>query len=291
MNYRHAFHAGNFADVVKHIVLARCIEHLKAKSAPFRVIDTHAGIGLYDLSGEAAERTGEWRAGIGRLLAAEFSDRIKALIRPYLDTIQATRAAHGPHSYPGSPEVARFLTRSEDRLILIEKHPADRARLAENLAFDGRAKIIEIDAWVGLKAFIPPKERRGLVLIDPPFEEAGEFGRLSTSIFHAHRKWPTGIYALWYPLKDAGAVADFIGTIQTSRIPKMLSLEFRTKAPTRVPSLFGCGIVIINPPWRLSGELSEILPELSNLLALGDGAGWNCEWLTESVAETFKSGE
>ena len=287
MNYRHAFHAGNFADVFKHIILARCLEHLKAKPTPFRVIDTHAGIGRYDLSGVRAERTGEWRAGIGRLLEASLPDGIKALIQPYLDAIQATRAVHGPNFYPGSPEIARFLTRGEDRLILIEKHPEDRATLARNMAFDGRAKIIEIDAWVGLNAFVPPKERRGLVLIDPPFEEPEEFDHLLNSFSQAYRKWPTGIYALWYPLKDLSAVANFTWSLRDVQIPKMLKIEFRTKSPTRVPSLFGCGMIVINPPWRLFEELSLILPVLSDLLALDEGAGWSCEWLTESVVASF----
>lgn len=283
MNYRHAFHAGNFADVVKHIVLARCIEHLKRKVTPFRVIDTHAGIGRYDLSDVRAERTGEWRSGIGRLLDVRLPKEVNLLIQPYFDAISATRAVHGPNSYPGSPEIARFLTRGEDRLILIEKHPEDRSTLARNMAFDGRAKIIEIDAWVGLNAFVPPKERRGLVLIDPPFEESGEFNHLLNSLSQAHRKWPTGIYAIWYPLKDFGAVADFTSALRDLQIPKMLKIEFRTKSPTRISSLFGCGMIVINPPWRLSEELLKILPILSDLLALDEGAGWSCEWLTESV--------
>lgn len=287
MNYRHAFHAGNFADVIKHTILARCLEHLKVKPAPFRVIDTHAGIGRYDLAGARAERTGEWRAGIGRLLEANLSSGIIDLIKPYLNAVQATRAVHGPNFYPGSPEIARYLTRGEDRLILIEKHPEDRATLARNMAFDGRAKIIEIDAWVGLNAFVPPKERRGLVLIDPPFEEPEEFERLFGSFSQAYRKWPTGTYALWYPLKDLSAVASFTWGLRSLQIPKMLNVEFRIKAPTRIPSLFGCGMIIINPPWRLRDELSQIMPAYSELLALDEGGGWNGDWLTESVVTSI----
>lgn len=287
MNYRHAFHAGNFADVIKHTILARCLEHLKVKPAPFRVIDTHAGIGRYDLAGARAERTGEWRAGIGRLLEAKLPSDVIALIQPYLEAIHATRAVHGPSFYPGSPEIARYLTRGEDRLILIEKHPEDRATLARNMAFDGRAKIIEIDAWVGLNAFVPPKERRGLVLIDPPFEEPEEFEQLLESFSQAYRKWPTGTYALWYPLKDLSAVANFTWALRDLQIPKMINVEFRIKAPTRTPSLFGCGMIIINPPWRLMDELSRILPAYSELLALDEGVGWNCDWLTEPVVTSI----
>ena len=194
MNYRHAFHAGNFADVLKHAVLALILSHLRRKDAPFRVIDTHAGIGLYDLEGDEASRTGEWRGGIGRLDEADIPAGIAERLAPYLTVVGDIRRAHGPFIYPGSPEISRRLTRAQDRVVLIEKHPEDAALLAANMKRDQRVKVVELDGWTALKAYVPPPEKRGVVLIDPPFEEAGELARMARGVTAAWSKWRTGIY-------------------------------------------------------------------------------------------------
>ncbi|RUU64971.1 23S rRNA (adenine(2030)-N(6))-methyltransferase RlmJ, partial [Mesorhizobium sp. M7A.T.Ca.TU.009.01.1.2] len=178
MNYRHAYHAGNFADVVKHVVLTRLLEYLKQKDKAFRVVDTHAGIGRYDLSSAEAQKTGEWQGGIGRLIDAPFAAPVAALLEPYLKTIRSLNPEGGIQKYPGSPLIARHLMRKQDRLTAIELHPKDAARLRTFFAGDFQARIIELDGWLALGAHLPPKEKRGLVLIDPPFEEAGEFERL-----------------------------------------------------------------------------------------------------------------
>src|SRR5208282_2317647 len=205
MNYRHAFHAGNFADVHKHSVLARILVHLRRKPAAFRVIDTHAGAGRYDLSGPEPSRSGEWHQGIERVWEARRRDRLPALLTPYLDAVAALNPDGKLRVYPGSPLIAETLLRPQDRLIACELEPQSAASLAAALRGDARAKVLAIDGWTALGAYVPPKERRGLVLIDPPFEDATDFTRLSGALAAAHRKWPTGIYMLWYPIKERGA--------------------------------------------------------------------------------------
>ncbi len=174
MNYRHAYHAGNFADVVKHAVLALVIEHLKLKPAPFRVIDTHAGIGVYDLTSEAAQKTGEWREGIGRLMAAKLSPAAAEVLAPYLDIVRRLNPGGALVRYPGSPLLARELMRADDRLVVNELHPEDQDELKRHFAHDPQVRVMALDAWTALKALLPPPERRGVMLIDPAFEQTGE---------------------------------------------------------------------------------------------------------------------
>jgi hypothetical protein len=177
MNYRHAFHAGNFADVVKHIALARILTYLHDKPAAFRVIDTHAGAGLYDLTSAEAERGGEWRTGIARLMQARLSEPVMALVKPYLDVVRAFNPPRELVAYPGSPLIARALLRPQDRLVACEVEPGARKRLIEALYNDAQARVVDLDGWTALTAFVPPKERRGVMLIDPPFEAPDEFDR------------------------------------------------------------------------------------------------------------------
>jgi 23S rRNA (adenine2030-N6)-methyltransferase len=265
MNYRHAFHAGNFADVVKHALLARILVHLGEKPQPFRVIDTHAGAGLYDLAGPDASRTGEWRAGIGRLVAASLAPPARALLAPYLDLVAKLNRGGELRHYPGSPLVALDLMRPQDRLIACELEPGAAAALQSNLQADKRAKAIALDGFVALNAYVPPKERRGLVLIDPPFEQPNEFERLAQCLIEAHRKWATGCYVAWYPRKDLAAVRALINRIKRSGIPKVLRAELDVGGDqTR---LVGTGLLIINPPWRLDEELALLLPALADALA------------------------
>jgi 23S rRNA (adenine2030-N6)-methyltransferase len=288
MNYRHVYHAGNFADVLKHSILARCLTHLKAKETPFRVIDTHAGVGVYDLRGEAASKTGEWHDGIGRLLKAEMPQAIRDVLAPYLDTVKALQAFKGRDAYPGSPEIARHLTRSEDRMIFVEKHPQDAKKLTDIFSFDGRAKVLELDGYTALKACVPPKERRGLVLIDPPYEETDEFERLFEGFVSGYRKWPTGMYLLWYPVKNFEETRRFLHALSDLEIPKILRAELRVKAISKTSGLAGSGMVIVNPPWKLNEELNALMPWLDRMLAQDSGHGWNVDWIAgEAVPEAF----
>jgi 23S rRNA (adenine2030-N6)-methyltransferase len=279
MNYRHSFHAGNFADVMKHIVLTRIIEYLKLKDKAFRVIDTHAGRGIYALTEGDAARTGEWHGGIEKLLNAKLAPDVSALLLPYLLSVQAQNGSGKLETYPGSPKITRHLLRNQDRLTAIELHPKDAKLLAK--AFDGdyQSRIIELDGWLSLGAHLPPKERRGLVLIDPPFEEAGEFERMAAGLQKAHGRWPGGIYALWYPVKDRNAVARFHEALRRTGIAKILRAELMIRGGAGEPTLDGCGMIIVNPPFPLESELKLILPELARQLAEGAGAGLRLDWI------------
>jgi 23S rRNA (adenine2030-N6)-methyltransferase len=317
MNYRHAFHAGNFADVIKHATLARVLMHLLGKPAAFRVIDTHAGAGLYDLDGEEASRSGEWRDGIARLLAAPLAPAVHALLKPYLDVVAALNGAsiepfvpakaarlrplgfdglrplgppkhlrrrgtqgHGSGQnmlpslgaqfaltvYPGSPALTRAFLRAQDRLVACELEPKAFAALAHNLARDRRIKTVAIDGWVALNAYVPPPERRGVVMIDPPYEDAEDFARLAQGLETAHRKWASGIYLLWYPIKGRQGPDALARSLERSGIARILRAELAVAATTAQGPLGGCGLIVVNPPWTLADELSIMLPELAKSL-------------------------
>lgn len=280
MNYRHAYHAGNFADVVKHAVLARIVEYLKQKDKAFRVIDTHAGIGLYDLSSPESGKTGEWHGGVGRVMGAGLDPNLSAFLAPYLDAVRAANPQGGLAHYPGSPFVVRHLLRKQDRLSAVELHPQDASRLKAVFAGDIQVRVIELDGWLALGAHLPPKEKRGLVLVDPPFEQAGEFDRLLNGLSKAHQRWPGGIYALWYPIKDRDAVAAFRRGLADSGIPKIMDIGFDVRPSGKEPKLDGTGMVVVNPPFTLEAELRRALPALHALLAEQSGANWSVKWLT-----------
>jgi 23S rRNA (adenine2030-N6)-methyltransferase len=266
MNYRHAYHAGNFAEVVKHATLARVIAHLRDKPAPFRILDTHAGAGLTDLAGPQASRTGEWRDGIARLRAAALDVRVGALLAPYLDAVAACNPGGPLVAYPGSPTLVRAWLRPRDRLVACELEPGAAAALARRMRGDPRVKAVAIDGWTALAAYLPPKERRGAVLIDPPFEQPGEFDRLAEGLAGAHRKWATGIYLAWYPIKDRSESDTFGRKLAEARIAKLLRAEL-TIAPGRAATrLAGTGLIVVNPPWTLEGELALLLPALARVL-------------------------
>ena len=284
MNYRHAYHAGNFADVVKHAALSRLVEYLKLKDKAFRVIDTHAGTGVYDLSSEEAQKTGEWHGGIGRLLETKASSEAQALLAPYLEAVRAINPDGGVKKYPGSPLIVRHLLRPQDRLSAIELHPQDFQRLKSLFAGDFQVRAIELDGWLSLGAHLPPKEKRGLVLVDPPFEQEGEFERLVDGLVRAHRRWPGGIYALWYPIKDRAAVASFRGELRVSGIPKILDVVFEVRSPSRDERLDGSGLVVVNPPFVFEGEMRVLLPELNKALAEDAKAHWALDWLAGESA-------
>ncbi len=286
MNYRHIYHAGNFADVVKHAILVRIVEYLKRKDKAFRVIDTHAGIGLYDLSSDAAQKTGEWRGGIGRVMEAAIEPRAAALLSPYFDAVRAFNPDGGVRFYPGSPKIVRHLLRKRDRLTAIELHPQDAEALKQEFAGDFQTRVIELDGWLALGAQLPPKEKRGLVLIDPPFEETGEFERIAKKLSSAHRRWPGGVYAVWYPIKDRLAAAAFRDGFRARGIARVLDVSVVVRGASDVPRLDGTGMLIVNPPFPLAGELESILPVLTRLISDGPGAAWHMEELAGEARET-----
>ena len=288
MNYQHAFHAGGFADVHKHVVLTRILEHLRLKPAPFRVIDSHAGAGRYDLSGPQATRSGEWHDGIERVFAAPRQalqeGGVDRLIKPYLDAVAALNPDGKLRRYPGSPLIAQARLRQGDRLIACELEPGAAGLLKTALRGEARATVLAIDGWMAVKANVPPKERRGVVLIDPPYEEAADFMRLSGVLADAHRKWPTGIYMLWYPIKERDAPDALARRLRRLEIPKILRSEITLRAPRPDAGLVGSGLILVNPPFPLQRDLRILLPALGRLFAAG--AAHRLDWLAEEGART-----
>jgi 23S rRNA (adenine2030-N6)-methyltransferase len=282
MNYRHAFHAGNFADVLKHLVLVLCIEYLKRKDGPFRIIDTHAGCGRYRLDGGEAQRTGEWQQGIGRLMGPEaepLPEHLLSVVAPYLDIVRHENGGGGLTVYPGSPLIAANLLRRNDVLIANELHPEDASVLKSVFAKDRRVKVMTLDGWTALKALLPPNERRGLVLIDPPFEAPGELIRLTEGLVAASQRFSSGITLLWYPIKDPKPVARFHRAIAETGLKKLLKIELLLRAPRNPDVLNGTGLVVSNPPFTLAGELEVVLPELCRRFGQGRSASIRVESL------------
>jgi 23S rRNA (adenine2030-N6)-methyltransferase len=285
MNYRHAFHAGNHADVLKHVVLAWMIERLKAKAAPFRVLDSHAGIGIYDLTGEAAGRTGEWRDGVGRLhdetgAALPLSPPAEAVLAPWRSAVAAVNDNGALRRYPGSPEIARLALRPQDRLALNELHPEDHASLASAYRRDARIRITNRDADLVVKAQLPPPERRGIVLIDPAYEATDEAGRAIAMLAEGHRRFASGIFVLWYPVTGDDLSRRIERDAKALALPKTLDIRLDVRQPVRGGGLAGSGLLIVNPPWPLEETLRDLLPELVERLRQGRGAGSTLAWLT-----------
>jgi 23S rRNA (adenine2030-N6)-methyltransferase len=287
MNYRHAFHAGNIADVLKHAVLARILVHLREKAAAFRIIDTHAGAGRYDLASEQAARTGEWHDGIGRLWAAALADDARDLLAPYLAAVAVDNGGGALRHYPGSPLIALHLMRPQDRLVACELEPGAAKALAANLRRDVRARAVAIDGWTALNAYVPPRERRGVVLIDPPYEDKHEFARLADALAAAQRKWATGIYLVWYPIKDRVGPDRLVAMLRRSVTPKsgqkVIRVELEWALSEAREGLAGAGLVIVNPPWRLADELGWLLPALRTALGLPAGGRTKVDWLAGDV--------
>lgn len=290
MNYRHAYHAGNFADVLKHAALALVIEYLKRKEAPFRIIDTHAGRGRYDLNSAEAAKTGEWQTGIGRLLGPGATPLPAAArsMAPYLDAVRAENGGQMLGVYPGSPLIARRLMRAQDTLIANELQPEERTQLKAVMGRDRRVKVMALDGWVALRSLLPPKERRGVVLIDPPFEEDRELMRLAEGLAQGLQRFATGVYLAWYPIKDPKPVARFHAALAAIGGPRLLGVELMVRRPVAADRLNGCGLIVANPPHTLSDKLERLLPEVTR--RLGDGSGAHYRLALIAAADMPKSG-
>ncbi|MNF67032.1 Ribosomal RNA large subunit methyltransferase J [compost metagenome] len=284
MNYRHAFHAGNHADVLKHYVLSRLIALLSRKEAPFAYLDSHAGVGLYDLQGDQASRTGEWLQGIARLWQAE---DIPDQLVDYLEVIRAMNPDGVLRHYPGSPELARMLTREQDRLHLNEKHPEDGRLLKENMHGDRRVAVHLGEGWHVPRALLPTREKRVVLLIDPPFEQADELERCVQALNEAIGRMRQAVVAIWYPIKELGQLRRFYRDLEKSNAPKLLRIELYVHPADDAQRLNGSGLVISNPPWGLEDELKQVLPWLTTLLGQSQ-AGWRMDWLIEEQAAGSK---
>jgi 23S rRNA (adenine2030-N6)-methyltransferase len=280
MNYRHAFHAGNFADVLKHVVLMMLVEHLKKKPAPFFFLDTHAGRGLYDLSESHAQRSGEYRNGIGRLLElreAALPQEVAAYLRLVRDS--AGKGHSAITAYPGSPVIVSRMKRPSDRMVLVEKLPKEADALRDTVGRQRLVSVIDGDGYAALKAHLPPRENRGLVLIDPPYESDLEFDRVLAGLENAHERWPTGSYCVWYPLTDRAGPARFHRSLERSGIRKVLDVTLGVLPPDAQVGLGSAGLVIVNPPWLLDQRLKELMPRLHELLSPERQGETRVEWL------------
>jgi 23S rRNA (adenine2030-N6)-methyltransferase len=272
MNYRHAFHAGNFGDCVKHAVLVWLLRALHRKPAPLFVLDTHAGRGCYDLDAGPAARTGEWQKGIARLLETPPS-----ALADYVGLMRSLGL------YPGSPVIARALLRPDDRLACCELHPEDATALRRHFVGDRQVAVHHRDAWEAIGALLPPKERRGLVLIDPPFEDPHEFAQLARGLVGGWQRFRNGVFAAWYPIKQRAPVRQFLTDLQQSSMRGIVAAELCLREPVDPARLNGCGMLVVNPPWRFEQEVPLILTAL--LDRLGDREPGECTAVRHIVDE------
>lgn len=274
--YRHLFHAGNFADVFKHALLTRMMIHLNKKEKPFFYLDTHAGIGLYDLRHDWAQKNKEYADGIERVLDAADAPTELA---PYLRLVRAQNVMRTLRYYPGSPVLARAFLRPDDRMVLSELNREDCRSLQFHFDDDAQVTVHNMDGYQALKAFLPPLERRGLVLIDSSFDRAQEYKRLVSAVLESHRRWATGTFALWYPLMAWQDVERFERQIVATGIRKVLRCALSVQGEGWTESLRGSAMLVINPPWGLEDEASKILSWSWKCLTDGKTGNWDVQWL------------
>ncbi len=271
MNYRHAYHAGNFADVFKHLVLCLLIAHLQRKEKAFRVYDTHAGTGLYDLSSEEAAKTGEWINGIGRLAGKKLPEDFARIAASYLGVMRELNPDFDlgmVHQYPGSPFLVRRLLRKQDRLSACELHPADAEVLKKQFEGDYQTRVNHLDGWLAATAHVPPKEKRGLLFIDPPFEDGKDFDRVIDTLKLVHKKWREGMVAFWYPVKDDNGEEAFREEIAALDIGEVMVTRFLASRMEPQAGLAGSALLIKNPPFTLQGDIENMSPVFCELLGV-----------------------
>jgi 23S rRNA (adenine2030-N6)-methyltransferase len=260
MNYRHSYHAGNFADVIKHLVLIILLQSLQRKENPFCFLDTHAGIGLYALDSVEAQKSQEYHEGIEKLLSLD-NQHIPLVLQQYIHIVKKYNVSDGVHYYPGSPMIARDFLRAQDRAILCELHKEDIHTLKKNFMRDEQVAVHHMDAYLGMKAFLPFKQKRGLVLIDPPFEVTDEFERIALALENALMRWRSGHFMVWYPIKHEERVASFYRKVG-ALIAEHLILHFSLNEIAESGKLAQCGILLVNPPWQTKEAIESVLPFL-----------------------------
>ncbi len=285
MNYRHRFHAGNFADVMKHVLLVQLVRAMQRKEKGVFFLDTHAGGGAYDLAaaarGDSLERAPEWPGGIGKLWAEE---AMSESLREYREIVRSFDAESGgngasPRFYPGSPAIARALVRVQDRMALCEKHPEEFAALEERFRFALRTVVREMDGYAAVRAMLPPLERRALVLIDPPFEAVDEFALVAGAIREGLARLAAGVFAVWYPLTERARIETFFAELRTLELPPTVAVEMTIAGEGAGLKMRGCGVLVVNPPWKFAEAAEAAAKELAGILAVAPGGGAGVEWL------------
>ena len=276
LSYRHMFHAGNFADVFKHALLTRLLIALAAKEKPYFYLDTHAGIARYDLMHEWAQKAREYDNGIARLWNA---NDLPAELEPYMGAVRAANPHPTLRYYPGSPLIARRFMRDNDRTILVELNKVDCDELKSVMAGERHVTVQCIDAYQSLKSYLPPPERRGLALIDSSFDRSREFDRIVRALKEAHSRWSTGMYAVWYPIMEAAPMRDFALDLQRSGIRKILRAELMVRERDESGIVPGCGMLVVNPPWKLDEEAKTIVKYLAKKLVVSGKGDARVDWL------------
>jgi 23S rRNA (adenine2030-N6)-methyltransferase len=285
MNYRHQFHAGNFADVMKHALILQLLRALQSKEKGILYLDTHAGRGSYDLAaalkGDSLARQPEWPDGIGRLWS---QPDLPAALADYVERVkqfdhERGSGAEGPRFYPGSPWLARMLARPQDRLALCEKHPAEFQALSVEFQFSPRTAVQLMDGYVALRAMLPPPERRALILIDPAFEQQDEFEQVVQALDAALQRFPAGVFGIWYPLTERAGVDFFFAELRARHLPPTLVVELMIAGEQSAKKMRGCGLALINPPWKFAESAEPTMQTLARMLAQEGGGGFRIHWL------------
>lgn len=296
MNYRHQFHAGNFADAMKHALLVGLVRALQQKEKGFLYLDTHAGRGSYDLAaaaaGDSLARQPEWPGGVGRLWPLPGEETMTGFPNPVYEYVELLRdfdrragnLAELPRFYPGSPWIACLLTRPQDRLALCEQHSAEHAALEAELGGESRVSVHRIDGYGALRAMLPPAERRALVFVDPPFEAQDEFARIGSALAEGLRRFPGGVFAVWYPLTARARVEEFFEAVRALHPPPTLAVELTIAGERSAIKMRGCGLLVINPPWRFDAEAAGIVQFLAKVLAQEPGGEGRVKWIVREKA-------
>ncbi|WP_350305753.1 23S rRNA (adenine(2030)-N(6))-methyltransferase RlmJ [Photorhabdus viridis] len=269
LSYRHSFHAGNHADVLKHTVQSLIIESLKEKEKPFLYLDTHAGAGRYQLSGERAERTGEYLEGIARVWQRE---DLPQELKAYMSAVTALNQSSNLRYYPGSPLIARHLLRQNDKLNLTELHPSDYPLLRNEFSRDNRSRVVREDGYQQLKSQLPPQSRRGFILIDPPYELKSDYQAVIQAIQEGYKRFATGVYALWYPVVLRQPIKRLVRDLEATGIRSILQIELAVRPDSDQRGMTASGMIVINPPWKLEQQMKSVLPWLHKVL-VPEGTG------------------
>jgi 23S rRNA (adenine2030-N6)-methyltransferase len=275
LSYRHSFHAGNFADVIKHVVLVEMLDHLIQKEAPFEYIDTHAGSGLYDLQSDDAQKLQEHANGIGQLNVNDFPE-----LECYFEVIRSLNPPNTLCIYPGSPAIAQYFLRPQDRAWLFELHPQDYELLCEHMLGRKRIKVRCENGFDGLNALLPPSSRRGLVLVDPSYEIKSDYDRVIERIVGGYKKFSSGMYAIWYPVVDRRRIDTMETELLKSGIKNIQRFELGIAEDSAERGMTASGIIAINPPWTLFKTMSDLLPKLAQQLTQGDELHFKCDVLS-----------
>ena len=277
LSYRHIYHAGNHADILKHIIVSQICKHLIKKEAPFFYLDTHAGIGEYSLESAQAQKNKEFESGIAKLIAQQ---KLPEPIADFVDLVKSMNAKESLLTYPGSPKVVAYYQRLKDKMHLCELHPNDYPILASLFPSKRKANVQNGDGFAAVKAMLPPPQKRGFVLMDPPYEVKQDYHTVVDALAEGHKRFPTGTYAIWYPVLSRQQADNLINSVEATKIRNILLVELLIRDANTEQGMNGSGMILVNPPWTLKAEAEQYLPTLQTLLGEGDGASFQVRCIT-----------